>query len=88
MIVQRTRPGLRQSVEHEGYMCHCHNKDSLACIVVTDFDYPRLSAFSVINKVLEEFVGKVGDLWRTQTADAEMGQPMVEGALLKYQVRI
>lgn len=28
-LVQRTPPGKRQTVEHEGYLCHVYNADGL-----------------------------------------------------------
>jgi synaptobrevin family protein YKT6 len=86
-IVQRTQPGLRQSVKTEGYLCHVHVKDfGLAGIVVADAEYPTTAAFSIINKVLDEFILQSGDSWQKVTADSKIADPILEPALIKYQV--
>mmetsp|Transcript_13016 Transcript_13016/g.41107 ORF Transcript_13016/g.41107 Transcript_13016/m.41107 type:complete len:202 (+) Transcript_13016:19-624(+) len=87
-IVTRTEPGQRQSVEHEEFVGHvCCNRESLAAIVFVDKEYPARSAFCVVNKVLDDFVEKHGASWKTITADCEMGNELLEPALVKYQVR-
>lgn len=85
-IVQRTQPGLRQSVKTEGYLCHVHVKDSgLGGIVVCDAEYPTTAAFSIINKVLDELALQSGDSWQKVEADTTMADPILEPALIKYQ---
>mmetsp|Transcript_13020 Transcript_13020/g.41130 ORF Transcript_13020/g.41130 Transcript_13020/m.41130 type:complete len:201 (+) Transcript_13020:19-621(+) len=85
-IVTRTEPGQRQSVEHEEFVGHvCCNRESLAAIVFVDKEYPARSAFCVVNKVLDDFVEKHGASWKTITADCEMGNELLEPALVKYQ---
>ncbi|CAG9463283.1 unnamed protein product [Pedinophyceae sp. YPF-701] len=84
-IVQRTRPGSRQTVEHEGYLCHAHNRDGLGAIVVTSHDYPSRSAFCVINEVVDQFLREFGESWRQQTADVTAAEPMLTSALERFQ---
>lgn len=87
-IVQRTQPGLRQSVKTEGYLCHVHVRDfGLAGIVVADQEYPTTAAFSIITKVLDEFILQSGDSWQKVEADSQVADPVLEPALVKYQVR-
>lgn len=85
-IVQRTQPGIRQTVRNEEYFCHVHvTADNLAGIVVADSDYPVTAAFSVINKVLEDFQNQEGDKWKIADSDLTCGNNFLEPALVKYQ---
>lgn len=85
-IVQRSQPGQRQTVKHEEYYCHVHVKDSgLASIVMTDKEYPTLAAFGVINKVLDEFMAGGHD-WENLSADSMVANPILDSAIIKYQV--
>mmetsp|Transcript_11767 Transcript_11767/g.32067 ORF Transcript_11767/g.32067 Transcript_11767/m.32067 type:complete len:202 (+) Transcript_11767:1825-2430(+) len=86
-IVQRTQPGQRQTVKTEEYFCHVYVKadSNLAGIVVADSQYPTTASFSVIHKVMDEFVEQVGDSWRTVQGDSTMGNALLEPALVKYQ---
>ncbi|GLI59891.1 hypothetical protein VaNZ11_001929 [Volvox africanus] len=87
-IAQRTQPGMRQTVKNEEYLCHVHVKDTgLAGIVVADAEYPTTAAFSVIGKVLDDFMQQHGqdDSWRTLEADGTLANPLLEAALIKYQ---
>lgn len=87
-IVQRTQLGQRQTVKHEEYYCHVHVKDNgLAAIVFADKEYPVPAAFSVINKVLDEFVAQEGNKWEAAQEDTTTAQAIVDAAILKYQVR-
>ncbi len=84
-VVKRTLPGQRQSVQHEEYVCHVHNKDGLAGIVFVDREYPSRSAFCVVNAVLGQFLEKFGNAWRTVTEDQNNANDIAEQALAKYQ---
>eukprot|EP00271_Cylindrocystis_brebissonii_P019666 TRINITY_DN610_c0_g4_i1.p1 TRINITY_DN610_c0_g4~~TRINITY_DN610_c0_g4_i1.p1 ORF type:complete len:199 (-),score=26.49 TRINITY_DN610_c0_g4_i1:768-1364(-) len=84
-VAKRTDPGRRQSVEHEEYMVHCYNRNGLCCLVFADTAYPTRSAFSVINKVLDDYVGVKGDSWRAVEIDVKDPVPALEDALVKYQ---
>lgn len=85
-IVQRTQPGQRQSVKAEGYLVHCHVRDNgLAGIVVADEEYPTTAAFSIITKVIDEYVEANGEAWKNVTADEHAADAILEPALEKYQ---
>lgn len=85
-IVQRTQPGQRQSVKSEGYMSHVHVRDyGLAGVVVCDEEYPVTAAFSIITKVLDQFVAENGDGWKDVLSDVEIANVILEPALSKYQ---
>lgn len=59
-IIQRTPPMKRQTVEHEGYLCHAYNQDGLGAIAVCTQDYPSRAAFCVLNDIIEKFTHQVG----------------------------
>eukprot|EP00898_Chlorokybus_atmophyticus_P004502 jgi/Chlat1/5052/Chrsp33S05058 len=84
-VAKRTAPGTRQSVEHEGYICHCHNRSGLCGIAVVDNAYPLRSAFCVINKVLDDYMAYAGDTWKAVTEDSAAQVPVLQDAIVKYQ---
>lgn len=83
-IAKRTPPGRRQSVEHEEYLVHCYNRNGLCGLVFANSAYPTRSAFSVINKVLDEYVKVKGD-WQQVQTDMKDPLQLLEDALEKYQ---
>lgn len=87
-VAQRTQPGQRQTVKNDEYFCHVYVKaeTGIAAIVVADSQYPTTAAFSVIHKVLDEFLEQTGDSWRTVNEDSMMANAILEPALVKYQV--
>jgi synaptobrevin family protein YKT6 len=85
-IVQRTQPGLRQTVRQDDYYCHVHVRDNgLAGVVVADKDYPTTAAFSIIAKSLEEYGAAHGESWAAATEDGAAGNEALELALTRYQ---
>eukprot|EP00267_Zea_mays_P041596 XP_020393506.1 VAMP-like protein YKT61 [Zea mays] len=49
-VAQRTQPGQRQSVQHEEYKVHSHNRNGLCAVAFMDDHYPVQSAFSLLNQ--------------------------------------
>ena len=84
-ICKRTGPGVRQSVAHEEYMGHVYNKNGIVAIVFADKEYPARSAFCVVNKVLDDYVGKFGTGWQTASADGTDGDGVCQECIEKYQ---
>eukprot|EP00793_Prasinoderma_coloniale_P004685 PRCOL_00000446-RA len=84
-VAKRTLEGQRQSVEHEAYICHCYNRGGLIGLTFVGKDYPSRAAFSVVNKVMDEFTDSKGDAWKAVTADTTDGDEIVNAALQKYQ---
>ncbi|GAA5989762.1 hypothetical protein JCM11641_006026 [Rhodosporidiobolus odoratus] len=60
-VADRTPAGQRQSVQENSYTAHVYSRqsDSLAGVIVTDQEYPVRVAFSLLNKILDEFTTKV-----------------------------
>lgn len=84
-VGKRTPLQRRQSVEHEEYMVHCYNKNGLLGLAFVDRAYPLRGAFSVINKILEEYERQAGSSWSNTTTDNKETVPWLQEALLKYQ---
>ncbi|WOL03520.1 VAMP-like protein YKT61 [Canna indica] len=84
-VAKRTPPGQRQSVQHEEYKVHCYNQNGLCALAVADDHYPVRSAFSLLNKVLEEYQKTFGESWRVQQTDADQPWPYLTDALTKFQ---
>ncbi|XP_060045992.1 synaptobrevin homolog YKT6-like [Erinaceus europaeus] len=60
MIVERSAKGSRASVKEQEYLCHVYvRNDSLAGVVIADSEYPSRVAFSLLEKVLDEFSKEV-----------------------------
>lgn len=93
-IVQRTQPGQRQSVKTEGYLCHVHVRDNgIAGIVVANESYPVTAAFSVITKVIEDFMvqqsgpgaGGGEASWQRVEVDGVVANAILDPAIIRYQ---
>ncbi|CAL4960284.1 unnamed protein product [Urochloa decumbens] len=84
-VAQRTQPGQRQSVQHEEYKVHSHNRNGLCAVAFMDDHYPVRSAFSLLNKVLDEYQKDFGDSWKSSTADGTQQWPFLTDALTKFQ---
>ncbi|TVU36920.1 hypothetical protein EJB05_18875, partial [Eragrostis curvula] len=76
-------------VSHFGYFqqyqVHCYNQNGLCVIAFTDDHYPVRSAFSLLNKVLEEYQKTFGESWRAAKADVTEPWQYLNDALTKYQ---
>nr|CAB3478942.1 unnamed protein product [Digitaria exilis] len=84
-VAQRTQPGQRQSVQHEEYKVHSHNRNGICAVAFMDDHYPVRSAFSLLNKVLDEYQKDFGDSWKSATADGTQQWPFLTDALTKFQ---
>ena len=50
-------------------------------------EYPTTAAFSIITKVLDEFIAQEGEAWQKVEVDATTANAILEPALIKYQVK-
>eukprot|EP01147_Barroeca_monosierra_P010239 gene10239-2395_t len=58
-LCERTDRGTRAKVEQHPYSCYVHFRhDDIACVVVTDQEYPQRVAFTLIHKVIDDFKAK------------------------------
>ncbi len=85
-VAKRTQPGQRQSVQQEEYYAHIYNRDGLVGIAIVDKDYPARAAFGVVNKILDDFSESSQQRWRSLQADSTDAQPVLDTAIVKFQV--
>ncbi|CAO0794183.1 unnamed protein product [Mucor circinelloides] len=83
-IAERTPAGQRQSVESENNVAHVYaHPQGVAGMIISDKDYPSRVAFSLLNKIMDEFLVKFPvDVWKK--ADT-LEYPELLGYLQKYQ---
>ncbi|KAI3722353.1 hypothetical protein L2E82_33389 [Cichorium intybus] len=84
-VAKRTPPEQRHSVQHEEYKVHSYNRNGLCAVGFMDDHYPVRSAFSVLNKVMDEYQKYFGDSWKTIQADSTQPWPYLNEALTKFQ---
>ncbi|GAA5835214.1 hypothetical protein JCM5353_002822 [Sporobolomyces roseus] len=83
-VSERTPSGQRQSVQENSYTAHVYSRqsDSLSGVIITDQEYPVRVAFSLLNKILDEFTTKVP---RTQWEEkASQGRQQGKQVLVDY----
>ncbi|KAJ3003006.1 palmitoyltransferase [Thoreauomyces humboldtii] len=58
-VIERTPLGERSSVEKKDLLCHVYIRtDGLACVMMTRASYPSRTAFSLLNRLADEFSTK------------------------------
>ncbi|KAI9307298.1 Longin-like domain-containing protein [Cunninghamella echinulata] len=83
-IVDRVNPGLRQSIEKEENVAHVYlNQQDIAIAIFSDKEYPSRVAFSLINKIMDEFYVKFSpEQWDSNDL---LPYPELAEYLKKYQ---
>ncbi|KAI7906032.1 Longin-like domain-containing protein [Cokeromyces recurvatus] len=83
-IAERTQPGQRQSVESENNVAHVYaHPQGISGMIISDKDYPSRVAFSLLNKILDEFLVKFPtNVWKSV---ATLDYPELADYLRKYQ---
>lgn len=87
-IAERTAPGDRQCIEEQQNVGYAHARlEGLTGVLITDGDYPMRTAFTVLNKVLDEFVAKVPrERWDNLTPGQTVAVfPELKDYLTKFQ---
>ncbi|XP_077992256.1 synaptobrevin homolog YKT6-like [Glandiceps talaboti] len=86
IIIERTMTAQRTSVKQEDYMCHAYiRSDSLAGVLIGDHEYPQRVAFTVLNKVLDQFATEVpSHLWPNASQN-DIKFEGLEATMQKYQ---
>lgn len=90
-IAARTNKGQRQSIEEGNYMGHVYaRQEGLAGVVISDKEYPVRVSFSILNKVLDEYLAQHPKQdWETATnankQSLNLAFPPLEEYLKKYQ---
>ncbi|OAV88986.1 synaptobrevin like YKT6 [Puccinia triticina 1-1 BBBD Race 1] len=94
-VAERTASGQRQSVQENNYTAHAYLRptENLIGIIITDDEYPVRVAFSLLNKLLDEFTTKIPEAkWKAAIANPSnsssppnLGFTAVDEYLVKYQ---
>lgn len=85
-IVERTQVTSRQSVKEGEYMCHVYVRaNNLASVLISDHEYPRRVAHTLIARVMDDFASKhPPHTWATLT-EATTAFSEINIYLAKYQ---
>lgn len=87
-VSQRTPAGQRQSIEEGNYVGHTYTRsEGLSCVLITDKEYPVRPAYTLINKILEEYLSlHPASQWSNVTAtNSSLAFDKLEVYLKKYQ---
>ncbi|XP_004615495.1 synaptobrevin homolog YKT6 [Sorex araneus] len=86
LIVERSKKGSRASVRQEGYLCHVYVRpDSLAGVAIADSEYPSRVAFTLLEKVLDEFSQQIDRIDWPIGSPSTINYTALESYLSKYQ---
>ncbi|GAB5590260.1 palmitoyltransferase [Umbelopsis nana] len=83
-VAERTTAGQRQSVEKDNYVGHVYARaEGIAGVLISDKEYPARVAFSLLNKILDEFIMRFSpDKWQNPQS---IQYPELKDYLAKYQ---
>ncbi|KAG8836364.1 palmitoyltransferase [Serendipita sp. 399] len=84
-VAERTATGQRQSVQENSYVAHAYNsgQENLAAVVITDEEYPVRPAFSLLQKIIDEFLTSVPKASYSNPSSIDF--PAAKVYLAKYQ---
>lgn len=84
-VAKRVELGQRSTIEHEGHLVHVHVRtNGVAAVAVCDEEYPSRVAFTLLMKVLEDFLNCHGERdW--MAASEEMNFPQLADMIVSYQ---
>nr|VWP00819.1 N/A [Ganoderma boninense] len=85
-VAERTPQGQRQSIQENVYTAHIYNRggaEQLAAVMIADQEYPVRPAFSLLTKLLDDFIAKVPQA--SFGTPAAISFPEVNTYLQKYQ---
>nr|XP_024647683.1 synaptobrevin homolog YKT6-like [Macaca nemestrina] len=86
LIMERSSKGTRASVAEQDYLWHVYvQNDSLAGVVITDNECPSLVAFTLLEKVLDEFSKQVNRKDWPVGSPATIHSASLDGHLSRYQ---
>lgn len=87
-VSQRTKPGQRQSIEEGNYVGHTYARsEGIACVIIADKEYPVRPAYTLINKILEEYLQlhPPSEFANIQATTPELKFDQLDNYLKKYQ---
>ncbi|KAG5421759.1 YKT6 [Candida metapsilosis] len=87
-VSQRTPAGQRQSVEEGNYVGHTYTRsEGISGVIITDKEYPVRPAYTLINKILEEYLSlhPKSEWQNLDQTNATLAYSELETYLKKYQ---
>ncbi|AOA61572.1 Vesicle membrane protein (v-SNARE) [Komagataella phaffii CBS 7435] len=87
-VAKRTPAGQRQSVEEGNYIGHVYSRsEGIACVLITDKEYPVRPAYTLLNKVADEYLAvHPPSQWESVTVTTpSLAYPELEQYLRTYQ---
>jgi synaptobrevin homolog YKT6 len=85
-VAQRSKKGERQSISHQGHMCHSFvHPQGVACSLLTDTEYPQRVAFNLCNIAVENFLKEYAATFKNYDTDQDLQVPRMDALLTKYQ---
>lgn len=85
-IAERTKPGVHQEIEERGHTFHAFGSSlGLAGIIISDAEYPRIAAHSLLSKIVNEFTDKHPRTSYSSTSVTSVPYPELKEYLQKYQ---
>ncbi|KAG0244800.1 palmitoyltransferase [Actinomortierella wolfii] len=83
-IAEKTQPGQRQSIEESNYVGHVYARsEGVAGAIITDKEYPPRVAFSLLNKILDEFTTRFTN--PAQWTPQSVNYPELNQYIVTYQ---
>lgn len=84
-VAERTKAGQRQDVEENNYVFHVYARsEGIAGVIISDKDYPVRVAYSLLNKILDEFLAQY-PVTRWSSGEPSLPFPELHTYLVKYQ---
>jgi len=87
-VAERTKSGQRQDVEENNYVGHIYARtEGVVGVIISDKEYPMRVAYSLINKILDEFLQQYPrPRWPIDTSkDANLNFPQLGTYLSRFQ---
>jgi len=85
-VAQRSKRGERQSISHQGYMCHSFvHPSEIACALLTDTEYPQRVAFNLCNVAVDNFLKEYESNFKNYSEDQDLKVTGLDALLAKYQ---
>ncbi|KAK9481395.1 Longin-like domain-containing protein [Lipomyces japonicus] len=84
-VAERTLPSQRQSVEENEYIAHTYARaEGIAGVIVADKEYPIRVAYSLLNRLLDQFLAQFPKAeWSQGTVTLQFAE--LDSAIAKYQ---
>lgn len=85
-VAQRSKKGERQSISHQGYMCHSFvHPSEVTCALLCDNEYPQRVAFNLCNIAIDNFLKEYEGTFKNYDTDQDLKVTGFDALIAKYQ---